>query len=464
MARVHRIKQLLKDSELVNSKIQVKGWVRTNRTGKNVSFIELNDGSCLANIQIVYTANDIDNFDDISKLLTGSSIVVEGELVSSQGGGQSVEIHPESVGLIGACDSSFPLQKKRHSFEYLRTIAHLRARTNSYGAVFRVRSRMSYAVHSFFQDRGFVNVHTPIITASDCEGAGEMFRVTTLPADEAPKKESGEVDFSKDFFDQPAGLTVSGQLSAEMFALSLGNVYTFGPTFRAENSNTTRHACEFWMIEPEMAFCDLAQDCQLAQEFMQYIAKDVLDNCADDMQFFNKWVKKGTIDRLEKLINSDFETITYTEAIKRLQASGQDFQYDPVWGPELQTEHERWLTGELVGKPLFVVDYPKDAKAFYMRQNDDNKTVSAVDLLVPGVGEIIGGSQREERYDVLSNRIQELGMDPKDLWWYLESRKFGSAPHAGFGLGFARAVMYVTGMENVRDVIPFPRTPGNCSF
>jgi asparaginyl-tRNA synthetase len=464
MAGVLRIKQAMEDRALVGSSVLLKGWVRTNRAGKHVGFIELNDGSTLKGIQLVYAADAVDNYEAIGKWLTGTCIQAEGTLVESQGKGQTVELQADCITLIGACDDSFPLQKKRHSFEYLRTIAHLRPRTNTYGAVFRVRNRIASAIHRFFQERGFLWVHTPIITGSDCEGAGEMFRVTTLPPENPPKRDTGEVDWEKDFFGRQTNLTVSGQLSGEMFALALSNIYTFGPTFRAENSNTTRHASEFWMIEPEMAFYDLKDNCQLAQDFMQFIFRDVLENCQEDMAFFNQWVQKGLIERLELVASSDFETLTYTEAVSRLEKSGENFEHQPAWGRDLQTEHERWLTEKHVGRPVFVVDYPRDIKAFYMRQNDDEKTVAAVDLLVPGVGEIIGGSQREERLDVLVSRIKEMGLEEQDYWWYLDSRRYGSAPHAGFGLGFERAIMYVTGMENIRDVIPFPRTPDNCDF
>jgi asparaginyl-tRNA synthetase len=458
------IKETLQSPQLLDTHVTVMGWVRTNRAGKAVSFIELNDGSCLKGLQVVYGADALSNHDEVSRLLTGACLRVAGRLVASQGQGQSVELQATEVEILGACDATFPLQKKRHSFEYLRTIAHLRPRTNTFGAVFRVRHRLAFAIHQFFHQRGFVWVHTPIITGSDCEGAGEMFRVSTLSPTEPPRTEAGEVDWSRDFFGRQTNLTVSGQLSGEMFALALGNIYTFGPTFRAENSNTTRHASEFWMIEPEMAFHDLADDARLAQDFLQFIIRAVLEDCPEDMAFFDQWIQKGLIQRLESVASSDFETISYTEAVRLLEQSGQAFQFPVKWGIDLQTEHERWLTETHVGRPVFIVDYPRDIKAFYMRQNDDGRTVAAMDLLVPGVGEIIGGSQREERHDRLLARINEMGLHEADYWWYLESRRFGTAPHAGFGLGFERAIMYITGMENIRDVVPFPRTPGTCDF
>ncbi len=464
MSATYRIQRLLKAADLVGSRVVTQGWIRTNRSGKSVSFIELNDGSCLAGIQVVYGAESIDNHAEVSRLLTGSCVEIGGSLVKSQGRGQTVEIQAEEIRIVGACDTEYPLQKKRHSFEFLRGIAHLRARTNTFGAVFRVRNRVSYAVHRFFNERGFVWIHTPIITGSDCEGAGEMFRVTCLDPLSPPTGDDGRVDFSRDFFGRSTNLTVSGQLTGEMFALALGLIYTFGPTFRAENSNTTRHASEFWMIEPEMAFYDLADDCRLAQDFIRYIIRDVLDNCGEDVDFFDRWIRKGLRERLEHVAASEFESMSYDEATRILQASGERFEFPVRWGAELQTEHERWLTEKHVGKPLFIVDYPKEAKAFYMRQNDDGRTVAAMDLLVAGVGEIIGGSQREERHDLLRERIREMGLPVENYWWYLESRRFGTAPHSGFGLGFERTIMYITGMENIRDVIPFPRTPGNCEF
>ena len=387
-----------------------------------------------------------------------------GTLVASAGSGQSVEIHLQQVTILGSCDSSYPLQKKRHSFEFLRTISHLRPRTNTFGAVFRVRSRLAYSIHRFFQDRGFVYVHTPIITGNDAEGAGEMFRVSTLDPATPPRLDSGAIDWSKDFFGRETNLTVSGQLNGEMFALALCDIYTFGPTFRAENSHTSRHASEFWMIEPEMAFYDLAANCELAGEFLRYLINDLLENCAEDMAFFDQWIRKGLLDSLRQIASSPFERLTYTDAVKALEASGKKFEFPVAWGKDLQSEHERWLTEEYLKRPVFVTDYPKEIKAFYMRLNDDGRTVAAMDLLVPGVGEIIGGSQREERLDVLVGCIEALGQPLEAYEWYLDSRRFGSAPHAGFGLGFERMIMYATGMENIRDVMPFPRTPGSCDF
>ncbi len=463
MGKRNRIASLLSDGSLVDTEITTAGWVRTNRSGKNVSFIELNDGSCMSNIQVVYTAEQLENHVEVAKALTGSCLRVTGTLVASQGKGQKVEIHPKQVTIVGHCDTDYPLQKKRHGFEFLRTIAHLRPRTNTFGAVFRVRSRLAYAIHQFFQERGFVYVHTPIITGSDCEGAGEMFRVTTLDPS-SPPLQNGQVDYTKDFFARDTNLTVSGQLNVEMFSLALCDVYTFGPTFRAENSNTTRHASEFWMIEPEMAFCDLAGDCELAGEFLRYLIRDVLEHCSEDMAFFGQWIRKGLLDELEKVASSPFETMTYTDAVKALEASGESFEFPVSWGKDLQSEHERWLTEKHLGRPVFLVDYPKDIKAFYMRRNDDDKTVAAMDLLVPGVGEIIGGSQREERVSVLREAIAGTGGEEEDYRWYLDSRRYGTAPHSGFGLGFERMLMYLTGMENIRDVIPYPRTPGHCEF
>ena len=463
MSQHYSIRHLLTSGVAGNSVI-LRGWVRTNRAGKHVSFINLNDGSNLSGLQVVYSADKVDNYEAVSRLLTGACIEVEGELVASQGKGQQYEVQATDVRIIGKSDESFPLQKKRHSFEYLRTISHLRIRTNTFGAVFRVRHQLAYAIHRFFHERGFYWIHTPILTASDCEGAGEMFRVTTLDPADPPRTEQGTVDYGQDFFDKPSFLTVSGQLNVETLCMGLGKVYTFGPTFRAENSNTTRHASEFWMVEPELAFCDLAGDADLAEDFLKFVIRDVLENCEEDMAFFNQWVSKGIVSRLEALISGSFERMSYTEAVQLLESSGVKFEYPAKWGAELQTEHERWLTEKHLQAPVFVTDYPKDAKAFYMRQNDDNRTVAAMDLLVPGVGEIIGGSQREERHDLLLQRIKDLGLEEEAYWWYLDTRRFGSAPHAGFGLGFERLVMYVTGMENIRDVIPFPRTPGNCDF
>ena len=423
----------------------------------------MNDGSFFKNLQIVIDTS-LDNFDKVSKLPISSSIIVEGKLVETPSAKQPFEIQASKITIEGTSLQDYPLQKKRHSFEFLRTIAHLRPRSNTFSAVFRIRSLAAYAVHKFFQERNFVYVHTPIITASDCEGAGEMFRVTTLDLNNIPKNDEGKVDFSQDFFDKDAKLTVSGQLSAESYALAFGNVYTFGPTFRAENSNTARHASEFWMIEPEMAFADLNDYMDVAEEMVKYIINYVLENAPEEMNFFNSFIDKNLFKRLDNVVNSEFKRITYTEAIDLLQKSREKFQYPVEWGIDLQTEHERYITEKIFEKPVFVTDYPKDIKAFYMRLNDDNKTVAAADLLVPGVGEIIGGSQREERLDVLEERMKEFKLNEKDYWWYLELRKYGSAKHSGFGLGFERILMYMTGISNIRDVIPFPRTPGSAEF
>ncbi|MBV1816649.1 asparagine--tRNA ligase [Clostridium cochlearium] len=458
------IKQLYREKEkFINKEITVAGWIRTKRTSKNFGFIELNDGSFFKNLQIVIDTS-LDNFNKISKLPISSSIIVEGKLVETPSAKQPFEIQASKITIEGTSLQDYPLQKKRHSFEFLRTISHLRPRSNTFSAVFRIRSLAAYAVHKFFQERNFVYVHTPIITASDCEGAGEMFRVTTLDLNNIPKNDEGKVDFSQDFFDKDAKLTVSGQLSAESYALAFGNVYTFGPTFRAENSNTARHASEFWMIEPEMAFADLNDYMDVAEEMVKYIINYVLENAPEEMNFFNSFIDKNLFKRLDNVVNSEFKRITYTEAIDLLQKSGEKFQYPVEWGIDLQTEHERYITEKIFEKPVFVTDYPKDIKAFYMRLNDDNKTVAAADLLVPGVGEIIGGSQREERLDVLEERMKEFKLNEKDYWWYLELRKYGSAKHSGFGLGFERILMYMTGISNIRDVIPFPRTPGSAEF
>lgn len=458
------IKQLYREPEkFLNKDIIIAGWIRTERTSKNFGFIELNDGSFFKNLQIVI-GSDLENFDEISKLNISSSITVEGKLVETPSAKQPFEVQASKIIVEGTSLQDYPLQKKRHSFEFLRSIAHLRPRSNTFSAVFRVRSLAAYAVHKFFQEKNFVYVHTPIITASDTEGAGEMFKITTLDLNNVPKDGKGSVDFSQDFFDKDAKLTVSGQLSAESYALAFGNVYTFGPTFRAENSNTARHASEFWMIEPEIAFADLNDSMDVAEEMVKYIINYVLENAPEEMNFFNNFIDKGLFKRLDNVVNSDFKRITYTEAVDILQESGQKFQYPVEWGIDLQTEHERYLTENVFGKPVFVTDYPKDIKAFYMRLNDDNKTVAAADLLVPGVGEIIGGSQREERLDILEDRMKELNLTEEDYWWYLELRKYGSAKHSGFGLGFERIIMYMTGMSNIRDVIPFPRTPGSAEF
>jgi asparaginyl-tRNA synthetase len=442
--------------------VTVKGWVRTVRVGKEVTFLAVNDGSCFASLQVV-AEPALANYEEVCRLGTGAAVAVNGLLVASPAAGQAVELRAAAVAVVGQADESYPLQKKRHSFEYLRTIAHLRPRTNTFGAVFRVRSVLAQAIHRFFGERGFLYVHTPIVTTSDCEGAGELFRVTTLDMVNPPMSE-GQVDFGADFFGEAAGLTVSGQLEGELFAQAFTDIYTFGPTFRAENSNTPRHAAEFWMIEPEMAFADLAADARLAEEFMKYLCRFVLDECGEDLAFFDKQVEPGLIGRIEKVASASFGVMEYGEAIERLERAPVSFQFPVAWGLDLQTEHERYLTEQVVGGPVFVVNYPREIKAFYMRQNDDGRTVAAVDLLVPKVGEIIGGSQREERLDLLLARMAEVGIDPASLWWYLDTRRWGSTPHAGFGLGFERLIMYLTGMENIRDVIPFPRTPRHAEF
>ena len=446
------VKHLLA-SESAEASVKLSGWVRTRRDSKEFSFVELNDGSCLQGIQVIIDAG-ISGSDQVSKMNTGASVSVVGELVESPGKGQSWEVRATEVSLLGEAPEDFPLQKKGHSPEFLRSIAHLRPRTNLYGAVFRMRSRLAYAVHRFFNEREFTYVHTPIITASDCEGAGEMFRVTTNP--------TGKPE--EDFFGKQSYLTVSGQLEGETFACALSNIYTFGPTFRAENSNTTRHAAEFWMIEPEMAFCDLEGDMDLAEDFMKFLVKDVLENNEGDLTIFEKFIDKGLRPRLEKLASSGFGRMTYTEAVEQLLKSGKKFDYPVEWGVNLQSEHERYLCEEVVKGPLTVYNYPKSIKPFYMRTNDDGKTVTAMDVLVPGVGEIIGGAQREERHDLLKDRMIADGLDLEDYGWYLDLRKYGTVPHAGFGAGFERLLMYVTGMQNIRDVIPFARTPGHCEF
>ena len=442
----------------------VCGWARTIRDMKNFGFIELNDGSCFKSLQVVLERGKLENYDEIARQNVGAAFIVHGELVLTPDAKQPFELKADSVTVEGVSAPDYPLQKKRHSVEFLRTIQHLRPRTNLFSATFRVRSVAAQAVHTFFQDRGFVYVQTPIITGSDCEGAGEMFRVTTLDLDNLPRTADGKVDFSKDFFGKSTNLTVSGQLNAENFALAFGDVYTFGPTFRAENSNTQRHAAEFWMIEPEMAFCDLDGDLVVMEEMVKYIISTVLEKCPQEMDFFTKFVDKGLRERLEHVRDSAFGRVTYTEAVELLQKSGKEFDYPVSWGVDLQTEHERYLTEEIFRKPLFVTDYPKEIKAFYMRLNDDGKTVAAADCLVPGIGEIIGGSQREERLDLLAARMAELGLNEEDYWWYLELRKYGTTPHSGFGMGFERLIMYLTDIENIRDVIPYPRTPGNCEF
>jgi len=440
----------------------IAGWVRTKRESKENIFIEVNDGSCLSNLQVVVGVGD-SSFEVAQRLHTGASVYIQGNLVPSPAAGQKWELKPVSITVFGDADQSYPLQKKKHSFEFLREIAHLRPRTNTMGAIMRIRNQVAYAIHTFFQQKGFLYVHTPIITTSDCEGAGEMFQVTTLDLVQLPVVD-GTIDYTQDFFGVKAALTVSGQLEGELLAMALGDVYTFGPTFRAENSNTTRHLSEFWMVEPEMAFATLEDDCALAEEFLRFIFTWVLEKCQEDMKFFDERIKPGIIQNLEFIVKSSFEIVTYTEAIKKLQQSNEPFEFPVHWGMDLQTEHERWLTEKYFKKPIIVINYPKAIKAFYMKLNDDNNTVRAMDVLVPGVGEIIGGSEREDRYDVLLARMQEMGLNPDDYWWYLDIRKFGSAPHAGFGLGFERAIQFITGMQNIRDVIAFPRTPGNAKF
>ncbi|WP_414583799.1 asparagine--tRNA ligase [Scytonema sp. PCC 10023] len=443
----------------------VQGWVRTKRELKGFSFIEVNDGSSLASLQVVIN-QDLPEYDDIlKKLNTGASVEVAGVLVASQGKGQRIELKAEKVKVYGEADpETYPLQKKRHSFEFLRTIGHLRSRTNSLGAVFRVRNACATAIHQFFQERGFLWVHTPIITANDCEGAGELFSVTSLDLKDVPRTETKAIDYSKDFFGKPTYLTVSGQLEAEVMAMAFTNVYTFGPTFRAENSNTSRHLAEFWMVEPEMAFCQLKEDMDLAEAFLKYIFKYVVETCPEDMEFFNQRIDNTVLATADNIINNEFERITYTEAIKLLEKADVKFEYPLSWGLDLQSEHERYLCEQLFKKPVIVTNYPAQIKAFYMRLDDDEKTVSAMDILAPKIGEIIGGSQREERLDVLERRILAQGMKPEDLWWYLDLRRFGTVPHAGFGLGFERLVQFMTGMGNIRDVIPFPRTPESAEF
>ena len=456
------VRQIYKDKEsLLNTQVTIGGWVRSLRDSKSFGFIVLNDGTYFETLQIVYH-DTMENFSEISKLNVGTAVIVTGTLVPTPDAKQPFEIQADNIIVEGTSTPDYPLQKKRHSFEYLRTISHLRPRTNTFQAVFRVRSLIAYAIHQFFQERDFVYVHTPIITGSDCEGAGEMFQVTTMDLTDIPKTKEGAVDFSQDFFGKPTNLTVSGQLNAETYAMAFRNVYTFGPTFRAENSNTTRHAAEFWMIEPEMAFADLDDDMELAEAMLKYVIRFVLEHAPEEMNFFNQFVDKGLLDRLNHVLNSEFARVTYTEAIELLEKHNEEFDYKVFWGCDLQTEHERYLTEQLYKKPVFVTDYPKEIKAFYMKLNPDNKTVAAVDCLVPGIGEIIGGSQREDNYDKLVARMDELGLEKEDYDFYLDLRKYGSTRHAGFGLGFERCVMYLTGMGNIRDVVPFPRTVNNC--
>ena len=462
--RTRLSKILVEDAVPVDSEITVLGWVRTVRVSKSVAFVQINDGSCMASIQAV--VSEPDKMPVLQGLLTGASVRVRGKLVPSQGKGQKYEVAVHSLEMIGQADASYPLQPKRHSFEFLREVAHLRPRTNTFGAVYRTKSKLAFAVHKFFQDRGFYYIHTPLITASDAEGAGDLFRVTTLDLDNLPRQE-GRIDWNADFFGSETFLAVSGQLEGELLATALGDIYTFGPTFRAENSNTSRHASEFWMIEPEMAWAELEDNMDLAEDFLKYLFRFALEECADDLAFFNKWIAKDRdiCKTLESVIESEFERITYTEAIKILKASGESFEYPTEWGQDLQTEHERYLTEKKFCKPVIVVDYPESFKPFYMRTNDDGKTVAAMDVLVPKVGEIIGGSQREERLDVLQDRIKKKGLtEMENYYWYVDIRKYGSVPHAGFGLGFERIVMYITGMANIRDVLTFPRVPRWAKF
>lgn len=458
------VKELYRNTNnYTNQTVTVSGWVRTIRDSKSFGFIELNDGSFFKNVQVVFDTC-LNNFEDVKKLSISSSIVVTGEVVKTENAKQPFEIKATNVEILNVADLDYPLQKKKHSFEYLRTVSHLRPRTNTFNAVFRVRSVLSYAIHKFFQERGFVYVHTPIITGSDCEGAGEMFRVTTLDMENSPKTKDGKVDYAQDFFGKESHLTVSGQLDVETYAHAFRNVYTFGPTFRAENSNTVKHAAEFWMIEPEICFANLQDDMDLAEDMIKYIISYVLENAPEEMAFFNQFIDTGLLDRLHNVLNSDFGRISYTDAIKELEKNNDKFEYPVSWGVDIQTEHERYLSEKIFGKPVFVTNYPKDIKAFYMKLNPDGKTVAATDLLVPGIGEIIGGSQREDDFEKLSTRINELGLNKDDYWWYLDLRRYGGCPHAGFGLGFERMLMYLTGMQNIRDVLPFPRTPKNCEF
>ncbi len=455
----NRIQPLLHDPP-VGTTVTVSGWIRTRRDSKTVTFLEINDGSCLKSLQVILNPDT----PDLARCTTGAAIRVTGQLMASPAGKQAVELNASGLVILGDSGPDFPMQKKRHSFEFLREIAHLRTRSNTFGAVFRVRNVLSRAIHEFFQNRGFLYLHAPIITTSDCEGAGEMFQVTCLPLESVPKDATGAVDYTRDFFGKKAHLTVSGQLEAEIFACSLGDTYTFGPTFRAENSNTSRHLSEFWMIEPEMAFADIHDDMDLAEAFTVHLIRSVLEHCGEDLAFFDKMIAPGTLDTLTSLAGARFARMTYTEAMDELLKVSDRFEFKPFWGADLQSEHERFLSEELVKGPLFVIDYPKQIKAFYMRSNDDGKTVAAMDLLVPRVGEIIGGSQREERLDILRNRILEMKLPLEVYEWYLDLRRYGTIPHAGFGLGFERMVQFVTGMGNIRDVIPFPRTPGNAAF
>lgn len=458
------VRDIYKNKDMfIDTDICIGGWVRNNRSSKNFGFLVISDGSFFETIQVVYN-DSADNFAELSKLNVGTAVIVSGKLIATPEAKQPFEIQADSVTVEGASSPDYPLQKKRHSFEYLRTITHLRPRTNTFQAVFRVRSLTAYAIHTFFMERGFVYVHTPLITSSDCEGAGEMFKVTTLDLENIPRTPDNKIDYSKDFFGKPVNLTVSGQLNVETYAMAFRNVYTFGPTFRAENSNTTRHAAEFWMIEPEMAFADLNDDMKLAEDMLKFVIKYVMDNAPEEINFFNSFVDKGLIYRLNHVLNSDFGHVTYTEAIDILEKNNDKFDFKVYWGCDLQTEHERYLTEEIFKRPVFVTDYPKEIKAFYMKLNEDGKTVAAMDCLVPGIGEIIGGSQREDNYEILVHRMKELGLNEEDYQFYLDLRKYGSNRHAGFGLGFERCVMYLTGMGNIRDVIPFPRTVNNCDL
>lgn len=463
--KLQDISDLFKNySEFENGEIIVNGWIKTIRNSKNIGFIELNDGSCFKSTQVVFEENNINNFKEVIKYNVGTAISVIGKVIITTEAKQPFEINADKINLEGASNNDYPLQKKRHSLEFLRTIAHLRARTNTHRAIFKIRSAISFAIHQFFNNNGFVYIHTPIITRSDCEGAGEIFKVTTLPFDNIPKNDDGYIDYSKDFFGKATSLTVSGQLEGECMAMAFGKVYTFGPTFRAENSNTTRHASEFWMVEPEIAFSDIYDNMKLAEDMIKYVISYVLENYKEEMEFFNNFYDKNLLNRLNYLVNSEFDYITYTKAISILEEHKDKFEYKVSWGCDLQTEHERFLTEIIYKKPIFVIDYPKEIKAFYMRLNDDNKTVAGMDLLVPGVGEIIGGSQREERIDILLKRMKELNLDIDEYNWYLDIRKYGGTKHCGFGLGLERLIMYVTGIPNIRDVIPFPRTPGVADF
>ncbi len=458
------IKKIFQQPEFfLNQSVQINGWVRTLRSSKNRCFIEVNDGSFFKNLQIV-CEESLANFNEVIRFLLGSAVRVQGQILPSPASGQPFELRASHIEAVGLSSLDYPLQKKKHSFEFLRTIAHLRPRTNTFMAVFRIRSLLAQAIHQFFQERDFVYVHTPIITSSDAEGAGQMFRVTTLDLTDIPRSEAQAVDFSKDFFGRPTNLTVSGQLEVETFCMAFGKVYTFGPTFRAENSNTQRHASEFWMIEPEIAFADLQDNMRLAEEMLKYVIRYVLERGAEEYAFLNRFIDTRLIQRLQQIVDARFEHVSYSEAIRLLEKAPEKFGFPPQWGNDLQTEHERYISEQIFKKPVFVTDYPKEIKAFYMRLNEDNRTVAAMDLLVPEVGEIIGGSQREERPEVLVRRIRDMGLNPEDYWWYLDLRKYGGVPHAGFGLGFERLLMYLTAMENIRDVIPFPRTPKNAEF